>query len=62
MNDIKREMAGLASRDAEILDELSAWLRAYEYEVAACGRCGDIESSKIKELSRDAIKKLVNYI
>ena len=49
-------------KDIELLDDLAHWIRAYCYEVEACGRSGELEMGRIKELVPVALKALVNYL
>ena len=59
---MKDEMVKFANADAKILNDLAAWLLTYEFEVASCGRPGEIEMAKIQELVPKALKSLVNYL
>lgn len=43
---MKDEMVKFANADAKILNDLAAWLLTYEFEVASCGRPGEIEMAK----------------
>lgn len=62
MSEPRKEQAKLAYGDAHIVEELAGWLRAFSFEVDAGGRDGRIELEKVRELARDAIKRIVNYI
>jgi hypothetical protein len=59
---MKDEMVKFANADAKILNDLAAWLLTYEFEVASCGRPGEIEMAKIQALVPKALKSLVNYL
>lgn len=57
-----KESAELAQSDMIVMDDLTHWLSAYHFEVNACGNRGELEMAKCRELARQAIKRLVNYI
>lgn len=58
----RKEQARFAEQDAKAFDELADELRSFHWEVVSCGRDGQIHLDKARELARDAIKRLVNYI
>lgn len=62
IGETRKEQARLAKQDAKALDELADELRAFHWEVDACGHDGQIHLERAQELSKGAIKILVNYI
>ena len=60
--DFDRELANLAASDLKVIDELSGWLSAYDYEVNVCGRKGIIERERCESLARVVIKRLSNFL
>lgn len=52
----------IIQKDKDTIHNLANWMDAYDWEVKTCRRSGELERDKIKELSRLAIKILVNYI
>lgn len=61
IGETRKEQASFALKDAKALDKLAYELRAFNWEVA-CGRDGGEHLEKAREIARDAIKRLVNYI
>ena len=59
---MKEEMAKFANYDARLLEDLAGWLLAYEVEILSCGRSGEVEIAKIRELVPKALKVIVNYL
>lgn len=57
-----KEKAGLAEKDSKVMEEMAECLRAYVWEVSACGRDGKVELGKIKQLTPQVLKILVNYL
>ena len=62
ISDYRKEQARFAEQDAKAFEELTEELRSFHWEVDACGRDGQIHLDKAREIARDAIKRLVNYI
>lgn len=62
IGETRKEQAKFAERDAKALDELADELRAFHWEVDACGHDGQIHLEKAQELAKGAIKRLVNYL
>ena len=62
IGETRKEQAALAGQDAKVFDDLAEELRSFHWDVDACGRDGQIHLDKAREIARDAIKRLVNYI
>lgn len=62
IGETRKEQAKLADSDRKTLEKLADELGAFHWEVDACGRDGQIHMDRARELARDAIKRLVNYI
>ena len=56
------ERAKFATKDADMLEDFTKWLRAYNWEIEACGRDGKLELEKLHEKAPMVIKMLVNYL
>jgi len=62
ISELRREQAEFARQDSKALKELAEELRAFHWEVDACGRDGQIHLDKAREKAKDAVKRLVNYL
>jgi len=62
MSELRKEQAKLAEGDAKVFHELADELMSFHWEVDGCGHDGKIHLDKARELARNAIKRLVNYI
>lgn len=49
-------------KDMEILDDFIGGIRAYCYEIGACGSNGELEMRKIKDLAPKVLRVVANYI
>ena len=52
----------LQMRDAYIIQEFADWLRAEALERHQKGGLGDIESAKVKEAARQAVRVAAEYL
>ena len=59
---IDLERAKFAQKDADMLEDFTGRLRAYNWEVEACGRDGKLELEKLQDKAPMIIKMLVNYL
>jgi hypothetical protein len=62
IGETRKEQARFAEQDAKVFCELADELRSFQWCVDACGHDGQIHLDKAREIARDAIKRLVNYI
>ena len=62
MKSSRQEAAELADEDARLLSRLEHKLAHFAFKVNSCGESGDAEMEKARELARQAIKVLVNYL
>lgn len=62
IGETRKEQARFAEQDAKAFGELADELRAFHWCVDACGHDGQLHLDKAREIARDAIKRLVNYI
>lgn len=62
IGETRKGQAKLADQDRKAIDRLSDELRSFHWEVESCGRDGSDHLEKARELARDVIKRLVNYI
>ena len=62
IGEYRKEQARFAKQDAKAFDDLADELRSFHFDVDACGNDGQVHLDKARELARDAIKRLVNYI
>jgi hypothetical protein len=58
MSDEKKKQ----KQDAERIRELADWLDAEIWETVSCGNDGIIEANRVREVARDVIKIVANYI
>ena len=56
------ERAKFAKKDSDMLEDFAGRLRAYNWEVEACGRDGKLEMEKVNSMAPEIIKMLVNYL
>ena len=59
---MKEEDAKRQKIHATKIAELSEWLCAEVWEKYSCGNDGTLEAQKVKELAKDAIKIIVEYL
>lgn len=62
INKMLKESAEIAVTDAEHLDEISLWIKAYSENILLMSGTGELELKKTKSMAVDAIKILVRYI
>lgn len=56
------ESAKLAEKDAKELDDFADTLRAYNWEVEACGRSGNLVMQQLQDKAPRVLKILANYL
>ena len=56
------EEAKMKTEHAEKIRQLAEWLDAEVWAKVSCGDDGLVEAQKVKELAKDAIKIIVEYL